>query len=399
MISYEKARKLVLNNVHVLSAEEVMIEDAIGRVLAENIFSPIEMPPFAKSAMDGYAVRAEDVQKPPVVLCTIGVIQAGDTFEQKPRAGECVKIMTGAALPYGTDAVVMIEDTDARNEMITIKCSVKKGENVCQKGEDIRKGALLSRKGQLLSAAEITLLATVGKHKVKVRKRPRIAILNTGGEIVSPGEKLCLNKIYNANGPMMVSLLRGQGIEPEFLGIVEDEPKQLYKVVAQGLPGEIFLISGGVSMGDYDLIPQVLKKLKVKGIFHNVRMKPGKPFFFGRKGNCRVFGLPGNPVSNFLAYFLFVAPVLYKMQGKNREFPNFSKGILQQKFRHKKGRKHFVLIKIKKKNGKYLLHIVPNHGSADVGSLAQADGFFVAGAKQEFIEKGETVRFFQWREQ
>lgn len=399
MISYEKARKLVLNNVRILATEQVRIEDVIGRVLAENISSPLEMPPFTKSAMDGYAVRAEDVRKSLVVLRLSGVIQAGDTFRQKLKAGECVKIMTGAALPYGADAVVMVENTAADNEKITIKRFVKKGENVCRKGEDICKGERLLRNGQLLSAAEIALLATIGRHQIKVRKRPEVAIINTGGEIVSPGKKLGRNKIYNANGPLLVSLLRRHGVDPQFLGIVKDDSEQLTRVIKQGLRSDVLLISGGVSMGDYDFIPQVLKKLKVKGIFHKVRLKPGKPFFFGRKGKCSVFGLPGNPVSNFLAYFLFVAPTLKKMQGSDSQGPDFKFGLLQQDFQHKKGRAQFVLARIKKQHVHFTLDIVPSHGSADVASLAKADGFFVAEENQEVIKKNGKVRFFQWREQ
>lgn len=399
MISYEKAREFILNNVGKLSGEEVKLEETIGRVLSENIFSPLAMPPFAKSAMDGYAVRAEDARKHQGVLHNIGVIQAGDTFGKKLKTGECVKIMTGAALPKGADAVVMIEDTNAHNEKITIKCFVKKGENVCQRGEDIRRGALLLRNGRFLSAAETALLATIGKDLVKVIRRPTVAIINTGGEIVSPGKKLNRNKIYNANGPMMVGLLRNYGIEPLFLGIVKDEPEQLAQVIQQGLGSDVLLISGGVSMGDYDFIPQVLKKLKVKGVFHKVRLKPGKPFFFGRKGKCNVFGLPGNPVSNFLAYFLFVSPTLNKMQGIDFPGPEFKFGLLQQNFQHKKGRAHFVLAKIKKRDVDYKLDIVPSHGSADVSSLTKADGFFVAAEDQEIIKKHGKVRFFQWREQ
>lgn len=399
MISYEKARELILNNVGKLSGEEVKLEETIGRVLAENVFSPLEMPPFAKSAMDGYGIKADDVCNPLIVLRIIGVIQAGDTFRQKVRNGECVKIMTGAALPTGTDAVVMVENTAAFDGLVTLKRAVKKGENVCQKGEDIRRGTLLLRNGQLLSAAETTLLATIGKDFVKVIRRPTVAIINTGGEIVSPGKKLGLNKIYNANGPMMLSLLRHYGIEPRFLGIVKDDPEQLTQVIQQGLDSDVLLISGGVSMGDYDFMPQVLNKLKVKGIFHKVRMKPGKPFFFGRKGKCNVFGLPGNPVSNYLAYFLFVSPALKKMQGIDSPGPEFKCGLLKRSFQHKKGRAHFVLAKIKKRDVDYMLDIVPSHGSADVLSLAKADGFFIAPENQEIIKKNEKVRFFQWREQ
>ncbi|MBI5554999.1 MAG: molybdopterin molybdotransferase MoeA [Elusimicrobia bacterium] len=398
MISYEKARKLVLSNIKILSPEKVRIEDAIGRVLAENVFSPLEIPPFAKSAMDGYAVKAENTRQYQGVLRNIGVIQAGDTFRQKLGTGECAKIMTGAPLPSGADAVVMVEDTAACDRMITMKCSVKKGENVCRRGEDICRGERLLRNGQLLSAAEIALLATIGKHQVKVRKRPKVAIINTGGEIVSPGQKLGRNKIYNANGPMMVSLLRRYGIEPQYLGMVKDDPEQLVRVIQPGLCCDVLLISGGVSVGDYDFIPKVLKKLKVKGIFHKVRIKPGKPFFFGRKRSCCVFGLPGNPGSNFLAYFLFVSPALNKMQGIDFLGPEFKFGLLQQDFQHKKGRAHFGLVKIKKQNVDYTLDIVPSHGSADVASLAKADGFFIAAENQEVIKKNEKVRFFHWRE-
>jgi len=400
MIEFEQALDIILKNTTVLSKEKIPVEKSIGRILDEDIFSDINMPPFNKSAVDGYAVIAKDtvsVAYKPVKLKCIGIIQAGENFCKKLRLGECVKIMTGAPLPENSDSVIMFEDTKKSGQYVELKKSVKKNENVCIKGEDIKKGMKILSKGKEISVSDIGLIATVGKSFVEVIKKPQVSVLNTGGEIVSPGNKLSKNKIFNANGPMLLSLLESDNIKPSFLGIVKDKPEQLKKAFTVGLNSDIFLVSGGCSVGDYDIVPNILKSLGVKNIFHKVNIKPGKPILFGKRGKTIVFGIPGNPISNFLSYFLFVQPAIYKMMGYKIIGPKFKTGIIKKTFYQKPGRKHFIPVKISKKNTNYFLIPIPSHGSADIVSLSKADGFMVAEKNISIIRKNSEVEFITWK--
>ncbi len=396
MITFEQALKKILENVSVFE-EEVAIENSSGMVSAEDIYSEISMPPFNKSAMDGYALIAENTKSAPVKLKCIGLIQAGEIFKRKVLAGECAKIMTGAALPKGADSVVMVEDAESSSEVITIKVSASKGQNICFKGEDIKKGSKVLEKNRVISSSCIALLAAIGRRFVKVIKRPEAAILNTGGELTPPGGKLSRGRIYNSNGPQLSALLKSDGISPRYLGIVKDEREELTRAVRRGLKSDIFLISGGVSMGDYDLVPGILARAGVRKIFHKVGIKPGKPLFFGRKAKTLVFGIPGNPVSNFLAYQLFIRPAVCKISGHASHRPKFEKGILTSPFRQKPGRTHFVLAAAEKKSGGWHVNPVVCHGSADVLALSKSDGFMVVDKNISRLRAGSKVKILLWK--
>ncbi len=305
--------------------------------------------------------------------------------------------MTGAVLPKGTDSVVMVEDSRKKNGYVEILKSVAKGSNVCFKGEDIKKGQKIFQKGRTISISDMALLATVGKPLVRIVKKPEVALLNTGGEIVPLGRKLNKGKIYNSNGPQLLTLLKLDGITPHFLGIAKDTPYDLLKAIKKGLKSNVFLISGGVSMGDYDLVPKILEKLGVKKIFHKVNIKPGKPLFFGVAKGTIVFGIPGNPVSNFLAYNLFIRPALYKLMGAHKGEPLFKQGIVMKAFSHKSDRTHFVLVKIFKKGDGYCLYPIASHGSADILALSKADGFMIVEANVAIVKATSRVKFFTWR--
>lgn len=397
MITFEEALEAVLRHTRVLSAENIALEDSIRRILGEDIYSGIEMPPFDKAAMDGYAVNASNIKTNPSVLWCIGTIQAGEAFKGEIKPGECVKIMTGAPLPKNTDSVIMVEDTKQDGERIELLKPVKQGDNVCLKGEDLQKKQRVLGKGTQILSSSIAIIATVGRKLVKVFGKPTVAVLNTGGEIVPLGGRLSKNKIYNSNGPMLCTLLKSDGIKPCYLGIAKDNMKDLSAAVKKGLKADILLISGGVSAGDYDLIPDVLEKLGVKKIFHKVNIKPGKPLFFGAQKNKIIFGIPGNPVSNFLTYLLFTRPALYKMMGFKDYKPIFKEGIIEEEFHSKSGRKHFVLAKIAKENEHYKIIPVSSHGSADTLALAQSDAFMIVGEDISFIEKGSKAQFVTWK--
>lgn len=397
MLTYEQALQEILKHAYNLAARKTPIEEAVGKILAEDIFSQIDMPLFDKSAMDGYALRASNTADIPVQLKCLGTIQAGEVFTQSLKSGCCIKIMTGAPMPKGADSVVMVEDTEQQESNMIIKRSVKPGENVCVKAEDITKGSKMFSKGNLISISDIALLATIGRRFVKTIDSPSVAVLNTGGEIIPVGRKLSQNKIYNSNGPQLCALLRQDGITPRYLGIAKDEPVILKKMISQGLTCDILLISGGVSMGDYDLVPGILKQMGVKQLFHKVNIKPGKPLFFGVKNRKLIFGIPGNPVSNFLAYQIFVRPVIRKMMGIEDYTLKIKKGILKSEFRQKPGRKHFVLSKVVQSKNTYYVYPLPGHGSADIAALSTADAFMLVDGTISKIKQNSEVEFITWR--
>ncbi len=398
MITYEQALVAILKKTSSLGTEKVPIKDSVGRVLKEDIVSSLEMPPFDKAAVDGYAVRTSDVLQAPCILECVGFIEAGKSFSKSVKSGECVKIMTGAPLPKNTDGVVMVEDTKMSGKYIKILRSIKKDENMCPRGQDLKKNQVVLKKGKPISSSHVALLAAVGRRFATVSRKPSVSLLNTGGELILVGKRLGKNQIYNSNGPMLSALIKSDGLELNFLGIAKDEPRELRKAIQKGLKSRILLISGGVSMGDYDLVPDILKNLGVRKIFHNVRMKPGKPLFFGIKNRTLVFGIPGNPVSNFLAYLVFVRPAIRKMTGHDFYLPAFKKGILKKAFYLRGDRRHFALVKIFKKNNQYYLKPLGAHGSADILSLARADGFMTVGPNRKRIKEGTTVPFITWEE-
>lgn len=396
MINYEKAMDLILKYTTVLPTCQIKTAKSLGMVTAGDIHSKISMPPFDKSAMDGYALKALDAQRIPVKLKCMGTIAAGESFGRKVISGECIKIMTGAPVPPGADAVVMVEYTNKKADTVEIFKAVKKGQNICKAAEDIKKGQKILVKNTEIKAEHIALLTASGVKKIKVFAGPVVSVLNTGSEIIENGRKLPKNKIYNSNGPMLCSLLAKDNFDFKYLGISKDTKTELAKYIKRGLENDVLIISGGVSAGDYDLVPQVLKSLKVKKIFHKVSVKPGKPLFFGIKNKTLVFGMPGNPISNFLGYRLFVKTALLKMSGFKNSAPAFKQGILTKNFYKKGIRKQFVLITEICKNGSYFISPVTSHGSADVLSLSKSKGVMMLGEKTIPAKAGKRQKFILW---
>ena len=396
MITFEIALRKIFRNTRPLPLEKIRIEQAVGRTLREDVHCALDMPPFDKSAVDGYAVKAADIKKVPAALRRAGLVQAGEVFKGKVASGQCVKIMTGAPLPRGADSVVMVEDTSpAPGGLVKILKTAGKGENVCLRGEDIKKGQKILARGTVISVSHIALLAAAGRSMVKTGALPEVALINTGGEIVPPGARLGANRIYNSNGPMLEALLKSDNISAAPL-IVKDDAEKMKKAFAAALKSDIVLISGGVSMGDYDLVPGVLKSLGVREIFHKVRMKPGKPLFFGRKGGTIVFGIPGNPVSNFLAYLAFIRPAILKMSGRALYAPEFKTGVCSGRFAPDTPRRAFVLSKVGEKRAQCSLTGVSNNGSADILALARSNGFTVV-KEGSALEKNEKAGFITWQ--
>jgi molybdopterin molybdotransferase len=319
LMSADDALARILAGVPMLAVVEVPILDALGLVLAEDITADRDVPPFRNSAMDGYAVRGDDVRTAPARLRVVGEVAAGTFSDRSVGPGEAMRIMTGAPMPDGTDTVVRVEDTDNASGVVTITAATPKGLSTRQAGEDLRKGETILTTGTVLRAAEIGLLASVGRPRVRVRKRPRVAVFSTGDEIVDLDGRLERGQIRDSNRYTLASAIRSMGAEPWVRGIVHDSPDALRAALREGIAADAIVTSGGVSVGDHDHLKPVLSELGTID-FWAIAIRPGRPLAFGelRDGDRRVpiFGLPGNTVSALLTFEVFVRPALLRMQGR-----------------------------------------------------------------------------------
>ena len=318
-MSADDALARILAGVPMLAAVESPLLDALGLVLAEDVAADRDVPPFRNSAMDGYAVRGDDVGSAPVELRVVGELAAGEFPDREVGTGEAMRIMTGAPLPEGADTVVRVEDTDNATDIVTITAATPTGVAVRQAGEDLRKGEGVLAAGTVLRAAEIGLLASVGRARILVRKRPRIAVFSTGDEIVDLEAPLGRGQIRDSNRYSLASAIRATGAEPWVRGIVPDSPDALRAALREGVAADAIVTSGGVSVGDHDHMKPVLAELGTID-FWAIAIRPGRPLAFGelKEGDRRVpiFGLPGNTVSALLTFEIFVRPALLRMQGR-----------------------------------------------------------------------------------
>ena len=319
LMSAEDALARILDGVPTLPVVETALLDALGLVLAEDIAADRDVPPFRNSAMDGYAVRGDDVASAPVELRVVGEVAAGGFPDRTVGAGEAMRIMTGAPMPEGADTVVRVEDTDNASDLVTIAAATPKGMATRQAGEDLRRGETILTKGTVLRPAEVGLLASVGRARVRVRKRPRVAVFSTGDEIVDLDAPLGRGQIRDSNRYTLASAVRAAGAEPWVRGIVRDSPDALRAALREGIAGDAIVTSGGVSVGDHDHLKPVLAELGTID-FWAIAIRPGRPLAFGelKDGDRRVpiFGLPGNTVSALLTFEIFVRPALLRMQGR-----------------------------------------------------------------------------------
>jgi len=321
LLPFDDAVATTLGLARRLPAEAVPLLRAQGRVLRGDVKSRITIPPFDKSAMDGYAVRVADVAEAtarrPAVLPVVEDLPAGRRTRRRLAAGTAARIMTGAPLPPGAEAVVMQEDTDRAGDQVRIARPVTAGQNCGRAGEDVRRGDVVVFDGTVLGPAELGMIAATGRDRVKVTRQPRVAVLSTGDEVTRPGGKLAAGKIFDANGYSLVGLARRVGAAARFLGIARDRPGALESKLARAADAgaDVILLSGGVSVGDHDLVREQLTRHGFREVFWRVAMKPGKPSFLGRKGRRVVFGLPGNPVSVMVCFELLVRPYLQTLLG------------------------------------------------------------------------------------
>ncbi|MFQ5823900.1 MAG: gephyrin-like molybdotransferase Glp, partial [bacterium] len=358
MIRFEDALKIVLENVKPLDTGRIRTLSALGYVLAQDIYSTLDLPSFDNSAIDGYALKSSDTQdvskNNSKILEVIDDLPAGHVSTKRLKSGEGIRIMTGAPIPAGADAVIMVEDTkivdslqltDHRKKCgqrsmdygkIEIFRKVKEGENIRRKGEDVKKGELVISKGKVICPAEIGMLASLNIQEVNVIKHPRVAILATGDELIDIGQDLEPGKVRNNNSYVLFTQVIKYGGIPVDLGVARDKKNEIGEKVVQGLSADILLISGGVSVGDYDLVKDVLIDLGMKMKFWKVAMKPGKPFVFGLIEGKPIFGLPGNPVSSMVTFEQFVRPAILKMRGITDLSRTLIKAIIKEEINNLK---------------------------------------------------------------
>ena len=348
---------------------------------------------------DGYGVRAEDIKKLPVLLKWVGEIKAGDPASVDLQGGEAVQIMTGAPVPEGVDAVVMVEHTERLDaEQVRVLKSVKAGDNIARRGSEHKAGELVFDHGGIISAFELAVLATVGKSRVKVFRRPTVGILATGDELVEVHEIPQPGQIRNSNSFSLYAQVLKCGGLPVMLGIARDNVSDLKRQIIAGLENEVLLVSGGVSMGKYDLVEHVLSELEVDIHFESVSMRPGKPTVFATLGNRFVFGHPGNPVSTFLAFELFVTPVLNRLQGLQAGALCLIRGTVQNEISEKSGRTAFLPARVSIESGKTKISPISWKGSADIFSAAEANGFLVVPLETTHLEAGDEAEALMFDE-
>jgi molybdopterin molybdotransferase len=394
LLSVEEAQQRVLAHFRCLGAERVPILDALGRVLAEDVAADMDVPPLANSAMDGYAVRAEDLrQAGPIRLCVVAQLPAGQTLERSVGPGEAVRIMTGAPIPPGANTVVRFEDTRLDGEWVQIDKAPAPGSNVRQAGEDVRQGEIVLRAGQLVRPQEVGMLASVGRSRVAVVRRPRVAILATGDELVDVDAAPEPGKIRNINGYSNAAQVLQAGGQPIMLGIAADRTEQLVAKIREGLDAQadLFITSGGVSVGDFDLVKQVLAA-EGRIEFWWVNMKPGKPMAFGTIQGVPLLALPGNPVAAMLSMALFARPAIRKMAGHAHwEWPSIT-AALSEPIRRKDGRRHYLRVRLHSTAQGLEAELTGDQGSGILKSMVEAQGIAVVPEDCQQLPAGSLVQ-------
>ena len=344
-LSYEDAQQLILAQIQPLAAETVPLLEALGRAVAVAGIAPFDLPHFDNSAMDGYALRAVD-SAPGKTLTVSGYLAAGSLEQPQVLSGCAVRIMTGAPLPPGADAVVPIEETENDGTTVTLRGPLPPGNHIRRRGEDIRAGTEVLPVGTILRPAEISMLASLGQQEVAVHRRPRVAILSTGDELIELGEPLTEGRIINSNSWSLAAAVLELGGVPLQLGIAADNRESLRAKLSAGLEADLLITSAGVSAGDLDLVREVLSELGAEQLFWKVDIKPGRPLAFAVKGGVAIFSLPGNPVSTMITFEEFVRPALLKLAGQRQLLKPLVRATLQQALRKKPGRVQLVRVTV-----------------------------------------------------
>jgi molybdopterin molybdotransferase len=401
VLSFEDARHVVEEHATAVRVPEIVTVEllsAAGRVLAEDVIADRDFPPFARSTRDGYAVRSADLARLPATLRMIAEIKAGEMLDRIPEniaPGETAAIMTGAPVPAGADSVVMVEYTSQRGERVEVQRPTAKGENVVPRAAEARAGDVLLRRGLRLNERTIALVASVGKAQLQVYKRPRIAVLSTGDEVVRIDATPGPTQIRNSNSYSLAVQIQRRGGDPVLLPIAPDEKTELRKLIEEGLKFDMMLLTGGVSMGRYDLVEQVLAELAAEFLFTGAKIQPGRPVVFGKWKHASdtkyFFGLPGNPVSTMVTFELFAGPMLEALAGQTPQKLRFLHARLKKNIRSKTGLTRFLPANLSGEFERCEVELVAWHGSGDVAATGRANCYLIVPPDREHIAAGEWV--------
>jgi len=407
LLSLDEAKKRIEEALSPkpVGVAEVPLLKAVGWVLAEDVVSPIDVPPFHRSTVDGYAVKAEDTfgaeEDNPAALKLMGHVDVGEVSSLTVEKGCAVEIVTGAPLPSDADAVVMVENTTEKEEKIFVYKPVVKDENVMKMGSDIRKGETVLKRGTALSSRELGVLAALGFTRVKAFKRPKVAIISTGAEIVTPGKPLPLGKIYDINTYTITAAVLESGGEPIGFGVVQDDDVESLKATLKKAidVADVVITSGGVSVGPKDVVPKIINELGKPGlVVHGVSIKPGKPVAVTIVDNKPIFSLPGHPTSSLLTFHLLVRRILFRMAGKKEKPHATVKAVTAEKLFPARGRRTFITVTLSRDDaGRWVASPVPTGQSGAITTLAKADGYVELRETQQFLEAGSEVTVFLFK--
>jgi molybdenum cofactor synthesis domain-containing protein len=390
LISYQEAKDIIDRHIHPITrTEAVPIDDAVNRVLAEDLVAVMNVPPFNRAAMDGYAVKAKDTfgagQFKPKVFKMIGEIHAGESPDKQINNGECLQISTGAVMPGGANAVIMVEDTEREGNDIKVFKSITPGSNVGKMGEDIKEGAVVLKAGVLLDAAKVGVLASQGLSSVNVDEKPKIAVLPTGEEVIAAGKKLKPGQLYDINSHTIAALVGAHGGTPVKINIAGDKKEELRAAIKEALKSDIIVLSGGSSVGERDLLVDVID-MWGEILFHGVQVKPGKPTIFAMIEGKPLLGMPGYPTSCLINSYLFLIPAIRKMARLPFRKGDTVKAKLARRVPGSTGRRQFLTVKLV---GDEAVSVFKESGA--ITSIAEADGYIEIPENIDLLEKGDIV--------
>lgn len=396
MLQLEEAVSRVLGEITPTGVETIPLSEALQRVVAESVISPMDVPPWDNSAMDGYAIHAADTRDTEVSLPVNEVIAAGGVGSMVVRPGTATAIMTGAPIPKGADSISILERTNgAHTGQVCIRGRSNVGDNIRRKGQDIAKGSVVIEKGERLTPARLGLLASLGMTQVAVRRQPHVAILSTGDELVQPGTPLGPGQIYSSNNICLSGLVKEMGAIPRDFGFSRDNKAELKAKIEACFTCDVVVTTGGVSVGAFDFVKEMFVDLGISMEFWKVRMKPGKPLAFGMAtvGTRRIpiFGLPGNPVSCMVNCYQFVRPWVLTSMGANRAFLPVVSAMTAHAFRQRKGREQLIRVRVYRDNGQLICRSTGTQSSGVLTSMAQANGFLLMSSETEEIAEQTSV--------
>jgi len=392
MVSFEEARSIILSSVQVSGVEHVHLLEAAGRLLAADMVAPWDMPMWNNSAMDGYAVRSADCRQLPCRLDVKGFLPAGSQADGVTvEAGCAVRIMTGAPTPEGCDAVVPVEETDNGQGVVTLNEPVAKGQHIRLCGEDVPAGMTFLRTGTLIRPPEVNMLATFGKGLVPVFRRPTVAILSTGDELIELGRTPEAGEIINSNTLSLAAAVQEVGGIPHIIGIARDNRESHLEKIREGLKADALITSAGVSAGDCDMVRDTLKELGAEQIFWKVAVKPGGPTAFAMYGAVPVFSLPGNPVSTMITFEEFVRPALLKMQGHQRVVRPLFKAVLRESLKKKTGKVQIVRVRLEREEGRWYADSAGNQQTAILKTMVNAQAIALLPSESGSFAAGDEV--------